>query len=54
MAGSTLIVLELVLVFGGVAAFCAWELYALRKDRRKSAQKEDSSASGNSSGTEYC
>jgi hypothetical protein len=39
MAGSTLIIFELVLVFGVVVAFCVWELWSLRKDRNKTAEK---------------
>lgn len=40
MAGSTLIVFELFLVFGVVIAFCAWELYSLGKDRHKPGAKD--------------
>ena len=42
MAGSTLIVIELFLVFGVVVAFCVWELYSLRKDRHKPVEKDSS------------
>lgn len=40
MAGSTLIVFELFLVFGVVIAFCVWELHSLRKDRNKPGAKD--------------
>lgn len=52
MEGSTLIIFELVLVFGAVAAFCVWELYSLRKDRQKLAEKDDGAENG--SGPGYC
>lgn len=40
MAGSTLIIFELFLVFGVVIAFCLWELCSLRKGRNTPAEKD--------------
>ena len=43
MKTSTLVLLELVLVFGGVLGFAFWELYALRRDRRDGADARSES-----------
>lgn len=32
---------ELVLIFGGVLAFCFWELYKLRRERKREQRQED-------------
>ena len=35
MDGRTFGIIELVLFFGCVIGFCLWQLYSLRRDRRK-------------------
>ncbi|MCE2971480.1 MAG: hypothetical protein LW847_14925 [Burkholderiales bacterium] len=34
-------VFELVLIFGGVLAFCFWELYKLRRERKRDKEREE-------------
>lgn len=48
MDGSVLGLLELLLVFGGLIAFCGWELYALRRYKKAERDKESSDRSGGS------
>ncbi len=38
MDTQNLIILELVLVFGLVVGFCGWELWSLRRERRRDRQ----------------
>jgi len=40
MEGSTLILLELLLVLGGVLGFGVWELVKLRRYRREREQRD--------------
>lgn len=35
MSGSSLVLIEMVLVLGGVLGFGFWELWKLRRDKRK-------------------
>jgi hypothetical protein len=37
---EALVIIELILVFGGVLAFAFWELYSLRRDRKRSRSAE--------------
>ncbi len=40
MEGSTVVLLEGLLVFGGVLAFGVWQLAALRRANREAARKK--------------
>lgn len=42
MEAGTIKALELVLVFGGVLAFCFWELYKLRRERKRDKERDKS------------
>jgi hypothetical protein len=41
MEPGTIKALELVLIFGGVLGFCFWELYKLRRERKREREKDD-------------
>ncbi len=44
MGGESLKLIELVLIFGGVIAWCAWELYKLKQDKKKREAAKASAA----------
>ena len=50
MSAGTLGLLELALVFGGLLAFCVWELISLRRDARRSERQGPPSDRGSSPG----
>lgn len=41
MDGDTLILIEGGLIFGGVLAFGFWQLYSLRREKRRDAERKD-------------
>ena len=44
MSGSSLIALEAFIVLASVFGFGAWELYSLRRDRRRDEARRDAAA----------
>ncbi|MEO1191876.1 MAG: hypothetical protein AAFY02_08975 [Pseudomonadota bacterium] len=43
---GTIVIIEFVLIFGGVIAFCSWELYKLRRERKQELEKAARHAEG--------
>jgi hypothetical protein len=52
MASDHLLLIELVLVLGAVLGWSAWELLALRRDRRRREAQQDAPGGAPASGAE--
>ncbi len=50
ISGQTLILLELVLVFGAIVAFGVWQLRSVRREMRRDEARRAADAAASSSG----
>jgi len=50
MSTQTLVLLELLLIFGGLIGYCVWDLARLRRDNRRARRERDGNGPPTASG----